>query len=123
LSMLVDPFRLLKKDVRKPRKKYLRNLCGVLNPSTYMCWPQAISVNMCTILGPDPLALELKNVPQTWTVQLQCNLWKGNDNPPRIYSHILEHLYWRTISVWKFQSFATIVLYRLQWQTCKIKII
>ena len=62
--MLVDPFRLLKKDVRKPRKKYLRNLCGVLNPSTYMCWPQAISVNMCTILGPDPL-LELKNVPQT----------------------------------------------------------
>ena len=34
----------------------------------------------------------------------------------------LEPRYWRTISVWKFQSFVTIVLYidLLQWQTCKI---
>jgi hypothetical protein len=55
--MLVDPFRLLKNDARKPRKKHL-HLCAVLNPSTYMCWPQWLTVN--AILGPDRL-LELKN--------------------------------------------------------------
>ena len=36
----------------------------------------------------------------------------------------LEPRYWRTISVWKLQSFVTTVLYidLLQWQTCKIKL-